>query len=402
MSIELDDGLLADPLPYLYYRDLREDAPALLARRPDGVETWLVTRYEDAKAVLADRRFSTDLRHATAGADEAPVSATMVTSDPPDHTRLRRLVSKGFTPRRVEELRHRIGEIANQLVDEIAPMGEADLIDAFAFPLPVIVICELLGVPVEDRHTFRRWTADMLMMAVTEERVVVAQDATRRLHGYLAQLVQRKRDEILTAPEDRQPDLISALIVARDQTDRLSERELVAMITLLLFAGHETTVNLIGNGMASLFLNPEQLDRLREQPELLGSAVEELLRFEAPVQQPAHRVALEDITVGGVVIPAGAIVSVVIGSANRDPRRFADPDRLDVTRDASQHLSFGYGIHHCLGAPLARMEGRIAFGTLLERLPDLSLACPPEELRWKSGSIHRRGLTALPVRFTPT
>jgi cytochrome P450 len=399
----LSEEVLADPYPF--YTRLREETSVYRARLPNGLETWQVTRYEDARLVLADRRFS----HAedalrTAGVflgSEALFGPSLMTSDPPDHTRLRRLVSRAFTPRRVEGLRRRVQEIVDQLLDAMAPRGEADLISAFAFPLPITVICELLGVPSEDRDDLRAWTRRMVVIPGTEEERERARQGALALQRYLSRLVAQRKAEVRTDLVDgAQPDLLSALIIARDEEGRLSERELVGTMNLLLFAGHETTANLIGNGMLALFRHPDQLRLLRERPELLPSAIEEFLRYEGPSQRGTFRVAMEDVRLSGVSIPAGSVVMVMIGSADRDSQRFADPDRLDITRASGEHLAFGHGIHYCLGAPLARMEGQVAFGALLSRFPDLALACAPEEVRRGPRSIFIRGVVALPVRFS--
>jgi cytochrome P450 len=298
-------------------------------------------------------------------------------------------------------LRRRVQEIVDQLLDAMAPRGEADLISAFAFPLPITVICELLGVPSEDRDDLRAWTRTMVVIPGTEEERERARQGALALQRYLSQLVAQRKAEVRTDLVDGvQPDLLSALIIARDEEGRLSERELVGTMNLLLFAGHETTANLIGNGMLALFRHPDQLRLLRERPELLPSAIEEFLRYEGPSQRGTFRVAMEDVRLSGVSIPAGSVVMVMIGSADRDSQRFADPDRLDITRASGEHLAFGHGIHYCLGAPLARMEGQVAFGALLSRFPDLALACAPEEVRRGPRSIFIRGVVALPVRFS--
>jgi cytochrome P450 len=405
MSVDLlSEQALLDPYPF--YARLRDDTPVCRWRLPNGLETWQVTRYEDARLVLADRRFS-HAEEALRGAGvflggDAAFGPSMMTSDPPDHTRLRRLVTRAFTPRRVEELRPRVQQIVDRLLDAMARGHEADLISAFAFPLPVTVICELLGVPPEDQDDLRAWTRTMVIIPATEQERERLRDGAQALQQYLGRLVARKQAAVRAdLPDQAQPDLLSALITARDEGGRLSERELIGTMNLLLFAGHETTANLIGNGMLALFRHPDQLRMLRERPELLPSAIEEFLRYEGPSQRGTFRVAVEDVDVAGVTIPAGSVVMVMIGSADRDPRQFADPDRLDITRGGSDHVAFGHGIHYCLGAPLARMEGQVAFGTLLSRFPDLALACAPDEVRRGPRSIFVRGVVALPVRFTP-
>ncbi len=383
--------------PHPTYAALRDHDPVRRVTLPSGLPAWLVTRYEDVKAVLADPRLSKDVRrfpdpgrYLVAADLRETISRHMLNADPPDHTRLRKLVSKAFTPRRVEALRPRVQQITEELLDRMAPLGRVDLIDAFAFPLPVTVICELLGVPVEDRDEFRVWSNVIIEGVGAGDRF---ESAVRAMDKYLRELVEAKR----RSPGD---DMLSDLIAAREEGDRLSEGELTSMAFLLLVAGHETTVNLIGNGVYLLLTHPDQLALLRSDPGLLPSAVEEFLRYEGPAETSTLRFATEPIEIGGVTIPAGEVVLVALASANRDGRRFADADRLDITRGDSQHLAFGHGIHYCLGASLARLEGQVAIGELLARFPDLALAVPPEELAWRPGTLIR-GLCELPVTYSP-
>ncbi|KWX05158.1 cytochrome P450 [Carbonactinospora thermoautotrophica] len=383
--------------PHPTYAALRDHDPVRRVTLPSGLPAWLVTRYEDVKAVLADPRLSKDVRrfpdpgrYLVAADLRETISRHMLNADPPDHTRLRKLVSKAFTPRRVEALRPRVQQITEELLDRMAPLGRVDLIDAFAFPLPVTVICELLGVPVEDRDEFRVWSNVIIEGVGAGDRF---ESAVRAMDKYLRELVEAKR----RSPGD---DMLSDLIAAREEGDRLSEGELTSMAFLLLVAGHETTVNLIGNGVYLLLTHPDQLALLRSDPGLLPSAVEEFLRYEGPAETSTLRFATEPIEIGGVTIPAGEVVLVALASANRDGRRFADADRLDITRGDSQHLAFGHGIHYCLGASLARLEGQVAIGELLARFPDLALAVPPEELAWRPGTLIR-GLRELPVTYSP-
>lgn len=317
---------------------------------------------------------------------------TMLRSDPPDHTRLRRLVSKAFTARRVAELRPRVQEITDGLLDAIVPAGKAELVEDFALPLPVTVISELLGVPVADRDDFQRWTDSMILQGPEPPDPARVDQAWRHMRSYLTGLLQDKR----ARPGD---DLLSALIATRDEEHQLDEDELIAMAFLLLVAGYITTVNLIGSGIAALLAHPDQLQMLREDPGLLPGAIEEFLRYDGPVSPGIARFAREDVVIAGVAIPRGATVLVASAIADRDPAQFPDPDRLDITRQDNGHLAFGHGIHYCLGAPLARLEGQIAVGTVLRRLPHLSLAVPASELRWRSGGL--RGPEQLPVTFTP-
>ena len=382
--------------PYSVHERLRAQQPVSRVIMPGGMPAWLVTGYAQTRAALADPRLgkSPPGWSPDPGSVFAFLDAHMLNSDPPDHGRLRRLVSKAFTPRRVEQLRPRITAIAAALVDAMPPGGEVDLLASFAFPLPITVICELLGVPAADRDDFRVWSASLVSSTVRPE---VFQAHATAMVRYFRDLLAAKR---------REPagDLLSALIAARGTgegkagEDRLSENELLSMAFLLLVAGHETTVNLIGNGVLDLLLNPAELDRLRADPARLGGAVEELLRRVNPVNVATPRFATEGIELGGVAIGPGEIVLVALSGANHDPARYPDPYRLDVGRDASGHMAFGHGIHYCLGAPLARLEAEIAFGALLSRFASIRLAVPAGSLRWRpSALIH--GLEALPVHL---
>ncbi|MFJ9581686.1 cytochrome P450 [Streptomyces sp. NPDC101191] len=394
--------------PYPAYAWLREHAPVHRAKLPSGVEAWLVTRYADARQALADQRLSKNPAHhdepahakgktGIPGERKAELMTHLLNIDPPDHTRLRRLVSKAFTPRRVAEFAPRVQELTDRLIDGFAERGEADLIHEFAFPLPIYAICDLLGVPGEDQDDFRDW-AGMMIRHGGGPRGGVAR-SVKKMRGYLAELIHKKREE----PGD---DLISGLIKASDHGEHLTENEAAAMAFILLFAGFETTVNLIGNGMYALLRHPGQRERLQEslaagETGLLETGVEELLRYDGPVELATWRFATEALTIGGQEIPAGDPVLVVLAAADRDPARFDEPDTLDLARRDNQHLGYGHGIHYCLGAPLARLEGQAALATLLTRLPDLRLGVDPEELRWRGGLI-MRGLRTLPVEFTPS
>ncbi|MGW1884446.1 cytochrome P450 family protein [Streptomyces sp. NPDC001970] len=393
-----DPAFVADPFPL--YRQLREDGPVRRAVIAGGLDAWLVTRYEDGIAALSDPRLSSDVRDASdtrllqqlPETERESMLSNMLRSDPPDHTRLRRLVSKAFTARRVGELRPRIQSITDGLLDAVVPAGRADLVADFALPLPVTVISELLGVPVDDRHEFQRWTDDMIMRGAEMPDPAVVNAAWQEMRAYLTKLLETKR----ARPGD--DDLLSALITARDEEQQLNEDELIAMAFLLLVAGYITTVNLIGGGIAALLAHPGQLELLRSDPELLPGAIEEFLRYDGPVSPGIARFAREDVEIAGVTVPRGATVLIASAIADRDPARFPDPDRLDVTRRDNAHLAFGHGIHYCLGAPLARLEGQVAIGTALRRLPGLALAVPPGELRWRPGGL--RGPVSLPVTFT--
>ncbi|MEW2578978.1 cytochrome P450 family protein [Streptomyces syringium] len=396
--------------PYPAYAWLREHAPVHRTALPSGVEAWLVTRYADARQALADQRLSKNPAHHSESAHgkgkvgipgerSANLMTHLLNIDPPDHTRLRRLVSKAFTPRRVAEFAPRVQELTDQLIDAFIEKGEADLIHEFAFPLPIYAICDLLGVPREDQDDFRDW-AGMMIRHGGGPRGGVAR-SVKKMRGYLAELIHRKREELGEGGDD---DLISGLIRASDHGEHLTENEAAAMAFILLFAGFETTVNLIGNGVYALLRNPGERERLQRalaegDESLLATGVEELLRYDGPVELATWRFATEPITLGGQRIAAGDPVLVVLAAADRDPERFAEPDTLDLSRRDNQHLGYGHGIHYCLGAPLARLEGQAALATLLRRLPDLRLAADPEELRWRGGLI-MRGLRTLPVEFT--
>jgi len=396
----LDPAFKQDPYPS--YAELRSAAPVYRASLPDGRGVWLVTRYDDVLAVLKDERFVKDWRSALTSEQLAqippvpevmkPLSRNMLDTDPPDHERLRSLVSKAFTPRLVERMRPRIQAIADALLDAVQDRGEMDLIDDYAFPLPITVIAELLGVPAEDRNSFREWSDAAVSGNTTQEyleKILIPH--MQAFTEYLRALFEEK----CKYPRD---DLISALVQAEEAGDKLSEDELLGMVFLLLVAGHETTVNLIGNGVLALLRHPDQLGKLKEDPSLIKPAVEELLRYDGPVETSTERFAREDVPIGGTMIPRGEMVLVVLAAADRDPERFAAPDALDITRAHNRHLAFGKGIHHCLGAPLARMEGQIAIATLLDRMPNLRLKGTPDSLVWRSGLI-LRGLRGLPVEF---
>ncbi|MFI1866608.1 cytochrome P450 [Streptomyces jumonjinensis] len=393
--------------PYPAYAWLREHAPVHRTTLPSGVEAWLVTRYADARQALADQRLSKNPAHhdepthakgktGIPGERKAELMTHLLNIDPPDHTRLRRLVSKAFTPRRVAAFAPRVQELTDRLIDGFAGRGEADLIHEFAFPLPIYAICDLLGVPPEDQDDFRDW-AGMMIRHGGGPRGGVAR-SVKKMRGYLLELIHRKRGDL-------GDDLISGLIRASDHGEHLTENEAAAMAFILLFAGFETTVNLIGNGVYALLRNPEQREVLQSslaagETGLLETGVEELLRYDGPVEMATWRFAREPLAIGGQEIAAGDAVLVVLAAADRDPERFDGPDVLDLSRRDNQHLGYGHGIHYCLGAPLARLEGQTAIATLLTRLPDLRLAGDPADLRWRGGLI-MRGLRTLPVAFDP-
>ncbi|GAB1644533.1 cytochrome P450 family protein [Krasilnikovia sp. MM14-A1259] len=376
--------------PYPVYEQLRQHAPVSRVELPDGAPAWLVTRYADVRAALADPRLSLDKRSGNGtwkGFSLPPaLDANLGNMDPPDHTRIRRLVSQAFTPRRVESLRPRIQQTADALLDEVAAQGHADLVRDYAGPLPVVVICDLLGAPAADRQEFRSWT-DTMFTPPADDRAAAGR-AVGAIHAYLQRLIADKRDH----PCD---DLLSALIAARDDGDRLTEDELTSLAFLLLLGGYENTVHAIGTGVLTLLRHPELLATVRADPAQLAPTIEELLRFEPPSPVVMRRFPVEDMTIGGVPVPRGETVLLVVGAANRDPAEFPAPDEVDPRRSGS-HLTFGHGIHYCLAASLARAELEIAIGTVVRRFPALRLAVPADELRWRP-SFRTRGLVTLPI-----
>jgi cytochrome P450 len=389
------------PAPTLYhpapiFGQLREERPVTPVVLPDGGQAWLVTGHAEVRQVLIDPRFS---RAAAAGGSAARgglvelASQTILGMDPPEHTRLRRLVVRAFTARRVEQLRPRVAELVDQLLVAMRELpGPVDLVEHFSLPLPVQVICELLGVPAEDRHTFHGWS-DTLMGDLDRDPAQM-RAALENLQGYFRKLIAQKREQ----PAD---DLMTALIAARDEQDKLSEFELEMLGLSLLIAGHETTANQINMFLLTLLHHRPEWDRLCAQPELIPQAVEELLRFvqlgdSAGGGMP--RVTTEEVDLGPVRLPAGAVVLAASVAANRDPGLFDEPDRLALDRADVPHLTFGAGVHHCLGAPLARMELQEALRGLVRHLPGLRVAVPDEHLRFKAGMIVR-SLEALPVTW---
>jgi cytochrome P450 len=390
----------ADPFPFL--ATLRSSDPVHRTTLPDKVKTpvWLITRYEDVNALLKDERFPKNRRSALTPEQLRqlpwvppmfrPLERNMLDLDQPDHTRLRALVHKAFTPRLVERMRARVQSLADELLDGVARRGEMDLIKDYALPLPMTIITEILGVPTGDRHKFHKWSKAVVSLS--------SPNATVRVIPSVWMFIRYLRRFFKVRRRDPRDDLASALIQAEEAGDKLSEDELLAMVFLLLIAGHETTVNLIGSGTLALLTHPDQMEKLRQDPSLIKTAIEELLRYTAPVFMTTERYAREDVTLRGVKIPRGEMTLGVIGSANRDENVFRSPDALDITREPNKHLSLGQGIHFCLGAPLARMEAQIAINTLLRRMPDLRLKVSSDSLRWRPSMI-LRGLDALPVVF---
>jgi cytochrome P450 len=378
--------------------DLAEQGPVHHLMLPTGVAAWVITGYAEARAALADPRFTKGGPRNAPYVDEleattqAGLNHHMLTADPPTHTRLRRLVSMAFTRRQVERLAPRIEALTAGLLEDVAgrlaDTGEVDLLATFAHPLPMTVVCDLLGVPEEGRAEVREWIGPLLVGGVGPFEEYAA--AARKMLAYMRELIALKRRE----PAE---DLLTALIEARDGADRLTEDELTSMAQLLFIAGHDTTVGLIVNGVLALLTNPAQLAWVRQDPARWPAAVEELLRFDGPVQVPIPMAATEPVTIAGQTIPAGDHVIVSLLAANRDRRRFPDPDRLDLSRADGNHLAFGHGIHFCLGAPLARLEGRIALRALFDRFPTVELADVDSLTRWPTLLFNR--LTALPVRL---
>jgi cytochrome P450 len=393
-----DQDFKADPYPW--YRQLREAAPVHRVRMTLGAYVWLVTGYELAKTVLADDRLS----KATVNAEsswrslalvpddpDALVNRMLLMSDPPDHERLRRLVSRAFTPRSMEATRSRIVEVADELVARFAGRDRADLIREFAFPLPAMIICDLLGVPAEHRTRFEEY---LRLLCLAEPEDVSRMPAVfAELTEQLGELIERKRAD----PDEH---LLSALVGIRDGSDRLSDRELVSMAFQLMYGAQDTTVNLIGNGMLALLDNPAAMAELREHPESIPGAVEEILRFDPPVETATPRYALEPLDIGGMSVKKGEVVLISLASALRDPGQFEDPDVFDIHREVRGQLAFGHGMHYCLGAVMARVKGEVALRALLCGLDDLRLDEESNPLVRHSGFI-MRGLRALPVRFTP-
>ncbi|MFC3456510.1 cytochrome P450 family protein [Amycolatopsis speibonae] len=376
---------------------LRECAPIRPVVLPSGMPVWLVTGYEEARAVAADPRFSShrvyDRMHrmALGGYEESPFfgdfAMNLLDLDPPHYTWLRKLVAKTFTGRAIAPLRPRIEQIADELLEAMSGRDSVELLESYAYPLSIRVIIELLGVPFEDHDRFTSWSKTMVDGGVTE----VAGAATRQMAGYLYGLIAAKRK----SPSD---DLLSRLVYATEDGDRLDSAELIAVSVVLLIGGFETTVNLISGGVLSLSRHPDQLALLRGDRSLMPAAVEEFLRHETPNILSSPRYATEEVEIAGVVIPAGDFVMVSWLAANRDPARFTDPDRLDITRPRGGHLAFGHGVHFCLGAPLARLEGEIAFGCLLDRFADIEVVSAVDDLRWRD-STAMHGLESLVLRL---
>ncbi len=382
--------------PYATLARLREVAPVREVDLPDGGSTWLVTRYDDVRAAFTDPRLAKDPRALLPEAERpveplipGPTGRMLLLNDPPVHTRLRKLVVQAFTVRRVAALRPRISQIATALLDALPPDEPVDLVATYAVPLPMAVICELLGVPPVDREAFAQWSNTMIDESPQEAK----QQASASLAAYLGELVDAKRAE----PDD---GLLSGLVVASDDGDRLTDEEIVGMGMILLIAGHETTANLVTNSVFALLRDPDLRARAIAAQGSLAPLVEEFLRWGSPVANAPVRFAAADVELGGVVIPAGATVTLSLAAANRDPARFDAPELHDADRDPSGHLAFGHGIHFCLGASLARLEGEVALGTLLDRFPAIEPAVPLSDVTYRH-SVLIHALASLPVRLRP-
>ena len=399
-DLKITDGQFkANPFPF--YARLRQDAPAFAVKVRRGQPAWLITRYDDVLEVLKDdARFVKERQHAMSAEQlrKAPkmppmfgaLERNLLGLDGADHDRLKALVHKAFTPRMIEQMRDQTQQVTDAALDAAERRGQMDLIADFALPVPLTIIGRILGVPEADNSKFNRWTKTFVSAGSGGNPLVLIPTILAFM-GYLRRLIAARRKR----PEN---DLISALVRAQEGNDQLSDDEVLAMIFLLLSAGHETTVNLIGSGALALLEHPGELARLRQDPTLIKSAVEELVRYVVPAETATERYAAQDTTFGGITVPKGEMVLAVLASANRDAAQFEHPDALDITRAPNKHLSFGQGMHYCLGAPLSRMEAQIALSTLLRRAPNLRLSVPAQELRWRSSFVVR-GLESLPVKI---
>ena len=397
----LRPGYTEDPYPLL--AELRASAPVRQVELL-GLRAWLVTRHADVLAALGNPSISTDPQHANPEAQawpqvaaglRGPLARSVLMTDDPDHARLRRLIGKEFTPRRVEALRPRVEEICDELIADFRDLGKADLIRDFAAVLPLTVISELFGIPAADRARFRQWA--LVVGGMDEKSPGQQPQVFAEMSAYLNDLIDVKSAR---RGDARETDLLAALIAVRDAGDRLSHQELLGTATVLLLAGHSTTVNLISNGMLALLRRPDQLAALRADPSQVDGAVEEFLRYDGPAANPSLRFTTQPTRVGDVAIPANEVVLLSLASANRDPGQFGEPDVLDIRRaDHHAHLAFGHGMHYCLGAPLARLEARVAIPKLLATCPHIAVD-ETAELRWRVG-VPARGLHELPVTFTP-
>jgi cytochrome P450 len=388
--------------PFPFFAQLRAEAPVYRMLLPDKKPLWIISRYEDVNLLMKDERFIKNPKSAsTAGQMAKPfwmpsvliaLERNMLDLDAPDHTRLRGLVHKAFTPRLIEQMRDRVQSLSDELLDKVERKGKMDLMKDYALPVPLTIITEILGIPSKDHEKFHKWSSVVVSASSSSgSEILRVLPSMWSFVRYLQNFIKMRR-------ADLKDDLVSALIQAESEGNKLTDDELLAMVFILLIAGHETTVNLIGNGTLELLRHPEQLEMLRSDPSLIKSAAEELVRYTAPVLLATERYAREDVTMHGVTIPRGELVLCALGSANRDANVFTNPDVLDITRENNKHMAFGQGVHYCVGAPLARLEGQIAINTLLRRLPNLRLGVKPESLQWRS-SLVLRGLEKLPVTF---
>jgi cytochrome P450 len=387
--------------PFPFYARLRAEQPVYKTTYVDKRPVYLVARYNDVSALLKDERLVKNRRSVLSAREVArydmpaprslrAIERNMLDLDPPDHTRLRALVHKAFTPRLVEQMHMRVQTLADELIDKMQRKGQVDLVADYALPIPLTIISEIMGIPTRDQYKFHGWTKRVVSLQSPIQGLFAIPSVLSFVRYLKKMFVQRRAN-----PRD---DLISALVQAEEAGDRLSEDELLAMVFILVIAGHETTVNLIGNGTLALLENPDQRERLRRDPSLITSAVEELARYYSPVEMSTERYAREDITIAGTTICKGEMVMGIIGSAHRDETQFECPNQLDISRTPNRHLAFGQGIHYCAGAPLARLETQIAIQALIDRAPNLRLAMPTERLRWQPTFV-LRGLEALPVAF---
>lgn len=401
MQVNLKDPAIQGN-PYPTFAKLRKTAPVTRTTLPYVGKGWLVTRYDDVRMVLSDPRLVNDRRNIGDSRRRAVevliphvfrlLQDSMVMSDEPNHRRLRTIVHQAFTPRMVELMEQRITTIVDNLLARAEGSSSVDLMAALALPLPITVISEMMGVAERDRLQFHHWTSKFLEASSGGALAMVLQLPNGyRMRSFFERLIAERRAK-------PQTDLVTALVQAEADGDRLTQDELLAMIFLLLLAGHETTVNLIGNGVLALLEHPDQLAMLRANPALIDSAIEELLRFTNPVQQPTFRYARENLELGGQLIQRGEVVLPLLASANRDETVFTHPDVLDIKRKPNRHLAFGLGVHYCLGAPLARLEARIALAAIVQRYPNLRLATTPAQLQWRGGPA-LRGLRSLPIQL---
>ncbi|SDS88799.1 Cytochrome P450 [Microlunatus soli] len=380
--------------PYPTYAQLRANTPVTKVRSPHGFDMWLLVRFDDVSAALTDRRMSRDLRNAPdevlayTGSTDIATNQNLLTLDPPDHTRMRKLVQSAFTSRRVRDLEESVAELVQRLMDAMTGRPQVDLVPALGFALPLTVICRLLGIPNRERPEFRRWMDGLMMSGGGQAAADRLRESQHRLVEYFQGLVRRKRID----PGD---DLLSAMIEATDNDQQLSADELVGLTFNLLVAGHETTVGLLSTSMMLMITHPEQLAAVQSEPERWGDAIDEVLRFEGPAGI-SLAITTEDVEYAGQLIPAQSVVAALLQSANRDPGRFDHPDRFDVAREGRSHLGFGAGLHRCIGAPLAKMEARIAVPMMFERFPDIAL--DTDQLQWMPTPFFRQ-LRTLPVRL---